>query len=64
MHPDLDCIIFNAGVQYVMDMSKPQTVKVAKIDEEMRINYVSLVALTQAFMPFLQSRRDVDSALI
>ena len=55
-HPDLDCVFLNAGVQYVMDFSKPHTVDISKIQHEITVNYVSMVALTHAFMPFFQSK--------
>ena len=55
-HPDLDAIFLNAGVQYVMDFSKPHTVDISKIQNEVTINYISMVALTHAFMPFFQSK--------
>lgn len=55
-HPDLDCVVLNAGVQYVMDFSKPWTVDMAKIQKEITINYVSMVALTHAFLPFFQQK--------
>ena len=56
-HPDLDCVFLNAGVQYVMDFSKPQTVDMAKVQYEILVNYVSMVALTNAFMPFFQKKK-------
>ncbi|KAL2185856.1 NADP-dependent dehydrogenase-like protein [Thermothelomyces heterothallicus CBS 203.75] len=55
-HPDLDCVFLNAGVQYVMDFSKPWTVDLSKIQQEITINYVSMVALTHAFVPFFQDK--------
>lgn len=55
-HPDLDSVILNAGVQYVMDFSKPHTVDIAKIRHEITVNYISVVALTHAFMPFFQAK--------
>ncbi|KAL9635769.1 MAG: hypothetical protein Q9164_003250 [Protoblastenia rupestris] len=55
-HPDLDCIFLNAGVQYVMDFSKPHTVDIKKIQHEITVNYISIVALTHAFMPFYQAK--------
>ncbi|KAI0379430.1 NADP-dependent dehydrogenase-like protein [Hypomontagnella monticulosa] len=54
-HPDLDCIVLNAGVQYVMDFSKPHTVDMAKIQNEININYIAMVGITHAFMPFFQA---------
>ncbi len=54
-HPDLDCIILDAGVQYVMDFSKPHTVDMGNIQKEITTNYTSMVALTHAFVPFFQA---------
>ena len=39
-----------------MDFSKPHTVDIGKIQHEITVNYVSMVALTQAFMPFFLGR--------
>jgi len=55
-HPDVDCVFLNAGVQYVMDFSKPHTVDIQKIQHEMTVNYVSVVAVTHAFLPFFQAK--------
>ncbi|KAF2204388.1 NADP-dependent dehydrogenase-like protein [Delitschia confertaspora ATCC 74209] len=55
-HSDLDVIFLNAGVQYVMDFSKPHTVDITKITHEVTVNYISMVALTHAFMPFFQAK--------
>lgn len=65
-HPDLDSVFLNAGVQYVMDFSKPHTVDIGRIQHEMTVNYLSFVALTHAFMPFFQRKvaAGEDSAFI
>ncbi|KAK0712771.1 NADP-dependent dehydrogenase-like protein [Lasiosphaeria miniovina] len=55
-HPDLDCAVFNAGVQNIMDFSRPHTVDLAKIQREVTVNYVSMVALTHGFLPFFQAK--------
>lgn len=62
-HPDLDCIILNSGIQRGFDFSKPETVDIGEIQNEFITNYVSYLALTKAFLPFLQGRKD-DSALV
>lgn len=62
-HPDLDCIVLNSGIQRTMDFTKPETVDIAKIEFEFKTNYISFLALTKAFLPFLQSKKD-ESALI
>lgn len=55
-HPDLDLIFLNSGVQYGVDFTKPEEVKLDKIQEEIALNYVSPVACTKEFLPFLMSR--------
>jgi len=55
-HPDLDCVVLNAGIQYVMDFSKPKTVDISKITHEITVNYIAMVAITHAFMPFFLSK--------
>ena len=58
-HPDLDCVVLNAGVQYVMDFSKPHTVDISKVQHEVTVNYTSIIAMTHAFMPhFLSQGKD------
>jgi len=62
-HTDLDCIILNSGIQRGWDFTKPETIDLDMIDMEFRTNYLSYIALTKGFMPFLQSKED-ESALI
>ena len=62
-HPDLDCIMLNSGIQRGIDFSKPDTVGMNVVQEEFITNYLSCLALTNAFMPFLQSKQS-ESALI
>ena len=48
-----------------MDFSKPHTVDIGKIQHEITVNYVSMVALTHAFIPFFQSKANQgESAFI
>lgn len=54
--PDIDCLFLNAGTQGTYDLANPQTIDFAKFNNEMTINYTSLVALTFAFLPFLKSK--------
>ncbi|KAK5104531.1 hypothetical protein LTS08_002421 [Lithohypha guttulata] len=55
-HPDLDLVFLNSGVQYGHDFTKPESVSLDKIQEEFNLNYISQVAVTKAFLPFLLSR--------
>jgi NAD(P)-dependent dehydrogenase (short-subunit alcohol dehydrogenase family) len=64
-HRDFDCVFLNAGVQYFMDFSKPHTVDIRKIQHEITVNYVSVVALTHAFLPFFQAKgKQAESAFM
>ena len=45
-----------------MDFSKPHTVDIGKIQHEITVNYVSMVALTHAFMPFFQAKASAEES--
>ena len=62
-HTDLDCVILNSGIQRGFDFSKPETVDMNMIQTEFNTNYFSNLALTIAFLPFLQSKKE-ESAII
>ena len=62
-HPDLDCIVLNSGMQRKCDFSDPASIDIDLINVEFVTNYLSYLALTKAFLPFLQSKQG-DSALI
>ncbi|KAH7381836.1 hypothetical protein BKA64DRAFT_697655 [Cadophora sp. MPI-SDFR-AT-0126] len=62
--PDIDCLFLNAGVQGHYDVSAPETIDLKKFNDEMRINYTSLVALTFAFLPFLKKKAESRPASI
>ena len=62
-HEDLDCIILNSGIQRSVDFSKPEEVDMDVIQEEWVTNYLSQLALTKAFIPFLK-KRPVNTALV
>ena len=51
-HPDLDCLINNAGVQRTIDFSRAQPA-VAELRAEIDINLVGLIQTTSAFLPSL-----------
>ncbi|MCJ1468006.1 hypothetical protein MMC07_006632 [Pseudocyphellaria aurata] len=62
-HPDLDCVVLNSGIQRLVDFTKPETVDISSIQNEVNTNYISYIALTTAFLPFLQTK-DHESSLI
>lgn len=53
-HPDIDCVVLNAGIQRPFDFSRPETVDLAQFTEEFTTNYVAFVHLAAAFIPHLQ----------
>lgn len=61
-HPDIDAVLVNAGMQKGLDFSKPETVDLAEVDNEINTNYRAYLHITHAFLPFLQNQsksRDV-----
>ncbi|KAF3903971.1 hypothetical protein ABW21_db0209744 [Orbilia brochopaga] len=61
-HPDLDAVILNSGMQRGFNFTKPGSVNLDVINEEVTVNYLSYVHLTTAFLPFLQKKG--SSALV
>ncbi|KAI2616961.1 putative short-chain dehydrogenase/oxidoreductase [Hypomontagnella submonticulosa] len=53
-HPDIDCVILNAGIQRGINFARPETVDLGVFDAEFNTNYVSFVHLTTALLPHLQ----------
>ena len=62
-HPDLDCVLLNAGIQRAFNFVKPETVDFKVIHEEFTTNYFSYLQLTTAFLPFFQAKKE-QTALI
>jgi short-subunit dehydrogenase involved in D-alanine esterification of teichoic acids len=62
-HPDLDCVLLNSGIQRGFNFAKPETVDMDVVSEEFTTNYLSYLALTKAFLPFLQAKT-TESSLI
>ncbi|KAI9658201.1 MAG: hypothetical protein M1831_004048 [Alyxoria varia] len=54
-HPDLDCIFLNSGIQRAFNWTKPETIDLKTVEEELNTNYTSYIYLTMAFLPHLQS---------
>ena len=63
-NPDLDCVILNSGIQRLVDFTKPETVDISSIQNEFNTNYISFVALTKAFLPFLQAKEEESSLIL
>jgi len=62
-HDDLDCVFLNSGMQRKVDFSEPESVDMGMINQEFTLNYLSYLALTKAFLPFLLAKK-TESALI
>lgn len=62
--PDIDCIFLNAGYQRLHDFSKPETLDIKGFNNEMHVNYTSLVILTHAFLPYLLARKEETSFIL
>ena len=60
---DLDCVFINSGIQRGVDFSKPNEVDLDSIQMEFTTNYLSYLALTKAFLPFLMAKKE-ESSLI
>ena len=55
--------MLNSGIQRMFDFSKPETIDMDLIQTEFTTNYISNLALTKAFLPFLKDKKE-ESALI
>ena len=62
-HSDVDCIVLNAGIQRKTDFSEPDSIDIDVLNLEFTTNYLSQLALTKAFLPFLQSK-STETALV
>ncbi|KAL6250617.1 hypothetical protein RBB50_002919 [Rhinocladiella similis] len=62
-HPNIDCIILNSGIQRRTDFSDPDSIDIDSVKVEFTTNYIAHLALTKAFLPFLQNK-PTESALV
>ncbi|KAL2002663.1 hypothetical protein VTN02DRAFT_6273 [Thermoascus thermophilus] len=62
-HPDLDCVFLNSGMQRGANFSKPETLDISLLVEEMTTNYLSYLSLAKEFLPFLMEKK-AQTALI
>jgi short-subunit dehydrogenase involved in D-alanine esterification of teichoic acids len=56
-------VFLNSGIQRGLFFDKPESIDLSSIQTEFTTNYLSYLALTKAFLPFLQSKKE-ESALI
>ncbi|KZT21657.1 NAD(P)-binding protein [Neolentinus lepideus HHB14362 ss-1] len=52
-YPELDSIIFSAGIQHEFDFTKPEEVNVDYIVSELNTNYTGIVTMITYFLPHL-----------
>ncbi|KAI4762046.1 NAD(P)-binding protein [Aureobasidium sp. EXF-3400] len=55
-HPDIDSVFLNSGIQRGFDFSKPESIDLSSVSEEMNTNYISYIHLVTAFTPYLQKQ--------
>lgn len=55
-HPDLDSVILSSGVQRAFDFTKPETLDLSVLAEEVTTNYTSAAYITAAFLPHLKTK--------
>ena len=63
-YPDLDCVFINSGIQRGLDFSKPDEVDLESIQTEFTTNYLSYLALTKAFLPFLMAKKEESGIIL
>ncbi|KLO10127.1 NAD(P)-binding protein [Schizopora paradoxa] len=52
-YPELDTVVFSAGMQHIFDFTKPEEINLDFAAQEINLNYVSIFSLTTLFMPHL-----------
>ncbi|EED22572.1 oxidoreductase, short-chain dehydrogenase/reductase family [Talaromyces stipitatus ATCC 10500] len=60
-HPDLDCIFLNAGIQSKINLADSTQFDLEEFQQQILVNFTSIVALTHAFLPFLQGKNSPTS---
>ncbi|KAA8644047.1 hypothetical protein EYZ11_004467 [Aspergillus tanneri] len=59
--PDIDAVFLNAGVQRSYDLAEREKFNLPEFHEEVKVNFSSVVALTHAFLPYLQKNPNPTS---
>lgn len=60
---DIDCVFLNAGILGLYQWQNPETVDLQAFLNEIHVNFSSMVALTHAFLPLLQSQQGPTSII-
>ncbi|KAF8991589.1 hypothetical protein BDQ17DRAFT_1254787 [Cyathus striatus] len=56
LYPKLNTVIFNAGIQHQFDFSKPESVKMENVIQELTVNYTSVPTMLTCILPHFQKR--------
>lgn len=62
--PDIDCVFLNAGIQGKYDVSKPETIDLQAVKLEFDTNFMGILALSNAFLPFMENKSNIKPASI
>jgi short-subunit dehydrogenase involved in D-alanine esterification of teichoic acids len=62
--PDIDCVFLNAGIQNKYDVAKPETVSIKAMKAELDTKFTGMVALANAFLPFMEEQSKTIPASI
>ncbi|KAF5863687.1 hypothetical protein ETB97_009620 [Aspergillus alliaceus] len=57
-YPDIDCVFLNAGVQRRYNLTSQETFDLASFQNEVHVNFTSIVALAHAFLPYLTAKTE------
>lgn len=57
-------MFLNSGIQRGLDFTKPESIDLSLIELEFRTNYLSYIALTKGFLPFLQQKKEESSLIL
>ncbi|KAK9421597.1 putative Peroxidase [Seiridium unicorne] len=63
-HPAIDCIVLNSGVQRALDFTRPESIDISLVENELTTNYTSYIAMIAAFLPHLQAKAPNPAALV
>nr|POF01232.1 putative oxidoreductase dlte [Quercus suber] len=63
-HPDIDSVFLNSGIQRAVDWTKPESVKLDVIEEEILTNYTAYMHLLKAFLPYLQQQAPKATSMV
>ena len=63
-HPELDCVILNAGQQHPVNLAEPAKTDVPRFHAEVDINFTCMVDLSLKFLPFLMDKKSKTALIL